>query len=139
MAGVPQSGVQQYTDDLIDLGCVSHWSRCDPKKAVGVVKRDVAQIATTPGTAVRRPNTGKEYTSSLPLIERKRVTPQAYLDLGNGRVFVTSLSDFDAVVDEISALEAREVVVGYDLPSDDALAVGHLLRLSSMSLFHRSW
>ena len=120
MAGVPHHSVQQYIDILIDLGykvAIAEQME-DPKKAVGVVKRDVVQIVT-PGTAVDALNTGKE-NNFLVAIDRTQTSyALSYLDLATGEFFVTSLSDFDAVVDEISALKAREVVVGYDLPSDD--------------------
>ena len=58
MAGVPHHSVQQYIDILIDLGykvAIAEQME-DPKKAVGVVKRDVVQIVT-PGTAVDALNT----------------------------------------------------------------------------------
>ena len=35
--------------------------------------------------------------------------------MATGEFFVTSLPDFETVVDEIASLKAREVVVGYDL------------------------
>ncbi len=120
MAGVPPHSVQQYIDILIDLGykvAIAEQME-DPKKAVGVVKRDVVQVVT-PGTAVDALNTGKE-NNFLVAIDRTQTSyALSYLDLATGEFFVTSLSDFDAVVDEISALKAREVVVGYDLSSEE--------------------
>ena len=120
MAGVPHHSVQQYIDILIDLGykvAIAEQME-DPKKAVGVVKRDVVQVVT-PGTAVDALNTGKE-NNFLVAIDRTQTSyALSYLDLATGEFFVTSLSDFDAVVDEISALKAREVVVGYDLSSEE--------------------
>lgn len=120
MAGVPHHSVQQYIDILIDLGykvAIAEQME-DPKKAVGVVKRDVVQVVT-PGTAVDTLNTGKE-NNFLVAIDRTQTSyALSYLDLATGEFFVTSLSDFDAVVDEISALKAREVVVGYDLSSEE--------------------
>lgn len=120
MAGVPHHSVQQYIDILIDLGykvAIAEQME-DPKKAVGVVKRDVVQIVT-PGTAVDALNTGKE-NNFLVAIDRDQTSyALSYLDLATGEFFVTSLSDFEAVVDEISALKAREVVTGYALSSED--------------------
>lgn len=120
MAGVPHHSVQQYIDILIDLGykvAIAEQME-DPKKAVGVVKRDVVQVVT-PGTAVDALNTGKENNFLVAIDSTQTSYALSYLDLATGEFFVTSLSDFDAVVDEISALKAREVVVGYDLSSEE--------------------
>lgn len=120
MAGVPHHSVQQYIDILIDLGykvAIAEQME-DPKKAVGVVKRDVVQVVT-PGTAVDTLNTGKENNFLVAIGRTQTSYALSYLDLATGEFFVTSLSDFDAVVDEISALKAREVVVGYDLSSEE--------------------
>lgn len=120
MAGVPHHSVQQYIDILIDLGykvAIAEQME-DPKKAVGVVKRDVVQVVT-PGTAVDALNTGKENNFLIAIDRTQTSYALSYLDLATGEFFVTSLSDFDAVVDEISALKAREVVVGYDLSSEE--------------------
>ena len=53
MAGVPYHSVQQYIDVLIEAGykvAIAEQME-DPKKAVGVVKREVVQVIT-PGTVV---------------------------------------------------------------------------------------
>lgn len=85
MAGVPHHSVQQYIDILIDLGykvAIAEQME-DPKKAVGVVKRDVVQIVT-PGTAVDALNTGKE-NNFLVAIDRTQTSyTLSYLDLATG-------------------------------------------------------
>ena len=53
MAGVPYHSAQQYIDVLVELGykvAIAEQME-DPKKAVGVVKREVVQVVT-PGTVV---------------------------------------------------------------------------------------
>ena len=116
MAGVPHHSVQQYIDTLIDLGykvAIAEQME-DPKQAVGVVKRDVVQ-AITPGTAVDALNTDKANNFLVAIDQNKTGYALSYLDLATGEFFVTSLPDFETVVDEIASLKAREVVVGYDL------------------------
>jgi DNA mismatch repair protein MutS len=76
MAGVPHHSVQQYIDILIDLGykvAIAEQME-DPKKAVGVVKRDVVQVVT-PGTAVDALNTGKENNFLVAIDRIKQATP----------------------------------------------------------------
>lgn len=116
MAGVPHHSVQQYIDTLIDLGykvAIAEQME-DPKQAVGVVKRDVVQVIT-PGTAVDALNTDKANNFLVAIDQNKTGYALSYLDLATGEFFVTSLPDFETVVDEIASLKAREVVVGYDL------------------------
>lgn len=120
MAGVPHHSVQQYIDILIDLGykvAIAEQME-DPKKAVGVVKRDVVQVIT-PGTAVDALNAGKDNNFLVAIDRDAAYYALSYLDLATGEFFVTTLADFEAVIDEIASLKAREVVVGYDLSSLD--------------------
>ncbi|MDR1605974.1 MAG: DNA mismatch repair protein MutS [Streptococcaceae bacterium] len=121
MAGVPHHSVQQYIDTLIDLGykvAVAEQLE-DPKTAVGVVKRDVVQVIT-PGTAVDALNRDQANNFLVAIDRDRSAYGLSYLDLATGEFFVTTLADFEAVVDEISTLKAREVVVGYELSTDDA-------------------
>ena len=120
MAGVPHHSVQQYIDILIDLGykvAIAEQME-DPKHAVGVVKRDVVQVIT-PGTAVDALNTGKDNNFLVAIDRDDTQYALSYLDLATGEFFVTSLDDFETVVDEIASLKAREVVVGYGLSEAD--------------------
>lgn len=120
MAGVPHHSVQQYIDTLIDLGykvAIAEQME-DPKKAVGVVKRDVVQVVT-PGTAVDALNSDKANNFLVAIDHDATSYALSYLDVATGEFFVTSLADFDAVVDEIASLKAREVVLGYPLSLDD--------------------
>ncbi|GFH43353.1 DNA mismatch repair protein MutS [Lactococcus hodotermopsidis] len=123
MAGVPYHSIQQYIDTLVDLGhkvAIAEQME-DPKTAVGVVKRDVVQVIT-PGTAVDALNNGKENNFLVAIETDESAYALSYLDLATGEFFVTSLSDFETVTDEISSLKAREVVMGYE-PSEVELQI----------------
>lgn len=120
MAGVPHHSVQQYIDILIDLGykvAIAEQIE-DPKKAVGVVKRDVVQVIT-PGTAVDALNTGKDNNFLVAIDRDDAHYALSYLDLATGEFFATTLDEFDTVIDEIASLKTLEVVVGYELLDSD--------------------
>lgn len=116
MAGVPFHSAQQYIDTLVDLGykvAIAEQME-DPKKAVGVVKREVVQVIT-PGTAV---DSTKADSSNNFLVAIDYLNGQfalSYMDLSTGEFYATSLADFAAVCSEIQNLKAREVVIGFTL------------------------
>ncbi|TCD45430.1 DNA mismatch repair protein MutS [Streptococcus sp. X16XC17] len=116
MAGVPYHAAQQYIDTLVELGhkvAVAEQVE-DPKKAVGVVKREVVQIIT-PGTVVDSLKLDAE-SNFLVAIDKEGIRyALAYMDVATGQFYVTSLDDLSGVCSEIRNLRAREVVVGYSL------------------------
>lgn len=120
MAGVPYHSAQQYIDILIEQGykvAVAEQME-DPKKAKGVVKREVVQVIT-PGTVVdsTKPDSANNF---LVAIDKKDTQfGLAYMDLVTGEFYVTSLLDFSLVCGEIRNLKAREVVVGCDLSKEE--------------------
>ncbi|MFS1664220.1 DNA mismatch repair protein MutS [Streptococcus sp. zg-JUN1979] len=120
MAGVPFHSAQQYIDTLVDLGykvAIAEQIE-DPKKAVGVVKREVVQVIT-PGTTIdsSRSDNGNNF---LVAIDKDQTGyGLAYIDVSTGECLVTELADFDLVRSEILNLKAREIVVGYELSEDE--------------------
>ncbi|TWT09842.1 DNA mismatch repair protein MutS [Streptococcus sp. sy004] len=117
MAGVPHHSAQQYIDTLISLGhkvAIAEQME-DPKQAVGVVKRAVVQVIT-PGTATTSDN-GNNFLVTIDQLDNE--FGLAYMDLSTGEFAVTSLPDFSAIRSEILNLQAREVVVGFDLTEEE--------------------
>ncbi len=119
MAGVPYHSAQQYIDVLVDQGhkvAIAEQME-DPKKAVGVVKREVVQVIT-PGTAVdsQTQATGNNFLVAIDYDENSYGL--AYMDLSTGEFYATQLSDFTQVTNEIQNLKAKEVVVGFELVSE---------------------
>lgn len=120
MAGVPYHSAQQYIDTLIDLGykvAVAEQME-DPKKAVGVVKREVVQVIT-PGTAVDSTRADGSHNFLVAIDRDKNQYALSYMDLGTGEFFVTLLDDFTSVRSEILNLRAREIVVGYPISEEE--------------------
>lgn len=116
MAGVPYHSAQQYIDVLVDLGykvAIAEQME-DPKKAVGVVKREVVQVIT-PGTVVdsSKPDSSNNFLVAIDYLNG--VYGLSYMDLSTGEFYATSLTDFTAVRSEIQNLKAKEVVLGFDL------------------------
>lgn len=120
MAGVPYHSAQNYIDMLVEMGykvAIAEQME-DPKKAVGVVKREVVQVIT-PGTAIdtNKPNGNNNFLVSLDVDGIHYGL--AYMDLATGEFMVTTLSDFSSVIGEIQNLKARELLIGYDLTKED--------------------
>ena len=130
MAGVPYHSVQQYIDVLIESGykvAIAEQVE-DPKKAVGVVKREVVQVIT-PGTVVdsSKPDSQNNFLVALDKLEN--LYGLAYMDLVTGEFQVTSLSEFNMVCGEIRNLRAREVVLGYELPESEHQVLANQMNL----------
>lgn len=130
MAGVPYHSVQQYIDVLIESGykvAIAEQVE-DPKKAVGVVKREVVQVIT-PGTVVdsSKPDSQNNFLVALDKLEN--LYGLAYMDLVTGEFQITSLSEFNMVCGEIRNLRAREVVLGYELPESEHQVLANQMNL----------
>lgn len=119
MAGVPHHSAQQYIDILIELGykvAIAEQME-DPKKAVGVVKREVVQVIT-PGTVVdsAKPNSSNNFLIAIDFDGSHYGL--CYMDLVTGEFFATTLSDFMSVCGEILNLKAKEVVIGFEITAE---------------------
>lgn len=116
MAGVPYHSAQQYIDVLVEMGykvAIAEQME-DPKKAVGVVKREVVQVIT-PGTAVDSSKPDNANNFLVAIDSDGKTFGLAYMDVSTGEFFSTSLSDFTSLRSEILNLKAREIVVCYEL------------------------
>ena len=120
MCGVPHRAVQNYIDILVDRGYkVAICEQMeDPKLAQGMVKREVIQLVT-PGTQT---DTGagnaKDNNYLTALTQVKNKFGFAYADLSTGELKVTSLTDFDAVLNEVMSLQTKETVVDKSVSKD---------------------
>lgn len=120
MAGVPYHSAQQYIDVLVELGykvAIAEQME-DPKKAVGVVKREVVQVVT-PGTVVEstKPDSANNFLVAIDS-QDQQTFGLAYMDVSTGEFQATLLTDFESVRSEILNLKAREIVVGYQLTDE---------------------
>ena len=116
MAGVPFHSAQQYIDSLVDLGykvAIAEQME-NPKDAKGVVKREVVQVVT-PGTAVDKLDNDKANNYLTAVDYDKAHYALAYLDLATGEFFVTKVDDYKELISEVSSLETKELVLGFDM------------------------
>lgn len=122
MCGVPYHAAQGYIEQLISKGYkVAICEQMeDPKKAKGMVKREVIQLIT-PGTIMEgRGLTDKENNYLASITEFPDHTfGFAYTDLSTGESRVTLLSSqFEEVLNELAVLGAKEVVVADDFNAE---------------------
>ncbi|MBS9339200.1 DNA mismatch repair protein MutS [Fructobacillus sp. M2-14] len=141
MAGIPYHAASNYIDILVDAGhkvaIVEQME--DPATAKGMVKRDVVQLIT-PGTKLASQNGDGKTNNFLAAVvhdndgiatrhvgETARPYALAYIDLSTGELKATRLESLDEAIDELGALEVKEVVLAKEdgLKADDvARAVG---------------
>ena len=98
MAGVPYHSAQQYIDTLVDLGykvAIAEQME-DPKKAVGVVKREVVQVVT-PGTVMDSTKSDSANNFLVAIDCDEQQFGLSYMDVSTGEFWVTELSDFGLV------------------------------------------
>lgn len=133
MCGVPHHAVQSYIDILIDHGYkVAICEQMeDPKKAVGMVKREVIQLVT-PGTTMDiKPGEVKSNNYLTAVLPGDSQYALAYVDLSTGELKVTMLANRFTLQNELAALGTREVVVPPELTDDDATLLSQGERLLS--------
>lgn len=118
MCGVPHHAAQGYIDTLIEKGYkVALCEQVeDPKTTKGMVKREVVQLIT-PGTVMDSKGlSAKDNNFLASVMMEGTLFGVAYTDLSTGELKVTHVADEEAVLNEISALQAKEVVLGSALP-----------------------
>ncbi|BDZ31364.1 DNA mismatch repair protein MutS [Lactiplantibacillus sp. WILCCON 0030] len=120
MCGVPHRAVQNYIDILVDKGYkVAICEQMeDPKLAKGMVKREVIQLVT-PGTTLER---GAEQAKSnnylTALIQQDDQFGFAYADLSTGELKTSLLTTNDTLINELTSLQTKEIVVDDSVSSD---------------------
>ncbi|GAP00587.1 DNA mismatch repair protein MutS [Fructobacillus ficulneus] len=121
MAGIPHHAVSAYIDILVDAGhkvaIVEQME--DPAMAKGMVKRDVVQLIT-PGTKLSAKMGDGKANNFLAAVVATGARPGdvdqaafalAYIDLSTGELKATELDEASAILDELGALEVKEVVL----------------------------
>lgn len=133
MCGVPHHAVQNYIDILVDKGYkVAICEQMeDPKTAKGMVKREVIQLVT-PGTLLDESASGsKENNYLTALHQSKQGMGFAYTDLSTGELKVTTLRSIDSLVNELTSLRTKEIVVDDTINSEVIDAIKKLKILIS--------
>ncbi|KMY53693.1 DNA mismatch repair protein MutS [Bacillus sp. FJAT-27231] len=121
MCGVPYHSAAAYIEQLIELGhkvAICEQTE-DPKQAKGVVKREVVQLIT-PGTVMEGKglhDKENNYIAAL-FCENADTYSLAFCDLSTGESRTTVLTTVDEVLNELSTLQAKEVVIAPDLEEE---------------------
>ncbi len=139
MCGVPYHAVESYLARLVDRGHAI--ALCDqledPKRAKGLVKRDVVRVIT-PGTVVETsllPADANNYLAAV--AEGNRRWGVAAADLSTGEFYVTELSDElrnHKLADELARLSPREVLVTDALRDQLAPLVDRAFRFTPLEV-----
>lgn len=113
MCGVPHHAAQGYIDTLIEMG--HKVAICEqvenPKEAKGMVKREVVQVVT-PGTVMQSKTVeAKENNYLVAIAKKDSVIGLAYADLTTGEVKVTELDNSQEVLNELTSLKSKELIV----------------------------
>ncbi|ALS02556.1 DNA mismatch repair protein MutS [Enterococcus silesiacus] len=117
MCGIPHHAAQGYIDTLIEKGYkVAICEQVeDPKTTKGMVKREVVQLIT-PGTVMTSKGLdAKDNNYLTAIVEENGLFGLAYVDLSTGELKTAVLNDEDAVINEASALQTKEIVLGSPL------------------------
>ena len=117
MCGIPHHAAQGYIDTLIEQG--HKVAICeqveDPKTTQGMVKREVVQLIT-PGTVMTSKGLdAKDNNYLTAIIEENGLFGLSYVDLSTGELKTAILKDEESVLNEVSALQTKEIVLGSEL------------------------
>lgn len=119
MCGVPHHSAQGYIDTLVEQGYkVAICEQMeDPKQAKGMVKREVVQLIT-PGTLMEGKGIEAKANNFLTAVTQvKDKFGFAYVDLSTGELKTALLYDEEAVMNEATALQTKEIVLGSEIPA----------------------
>lgn len=126
MAGIPHHAAKNYIDILVDQGykvaIVEQME--DPSVAKGMVKRDVVQLIT-PGTKMYDgAGSDKQNNYLAAVLPKDDSWALAYIDLSTGELKATTIRRLTDILDELSSLEVKEVVLRQndDLTTKDQVA-----------------
>ncbi|MDA9470568.1 DNA mismatch repair protein MutS [Enterococcus sp. 5H] len=117
MCGIPHHAAQGYIDTLIEKGYkVAICEQVeDPKTTKGMVKREVVQLIT-PGTVMNSKGLeAKDNNYLTAVVEEDGQFGLAYVDLSTGELKTAVLADEDGLINEASALQTKEMVLGSEL------------------------
>ncbi|MCY3555703.1 MAG: DNA mismatch repair protein MutS [Gemmatimonadetes bacterium] len=115
LAGVPYHAVEKYIAELVGSGYkVAVCEQVeDPKKARGVVKRDVVEVVTPGTTMLAQTLDPVENNYMVALAFDEDACGLAFLDLSTGEFRTAELSE-DDLLSELSRLDPAEAIVSYD-------------------------
>jgi len=138
MCGVPYHAVDSYLAKLLRHGFkVAICEQVeDPKKAKGVVKRDVVKVLT-PGTAIElEPETAKENTYIVSLCLQDEGWGLALIDLASGQLKAAQSDPKGKrnIVDELFKVCPREVI----FPESQEARVNNILSKNGMASILKS-
>lgn len=118
MCGVPYHAAANYIDTLVEQGYkVAICEQVeDPKTTKGMVKREVVQLVT-PGTVMDGKGLSAKDNNFLTALAFDGTHYGfAYVDLTTGELRSAVLEDDEAVLNEASALQTKEVVFTTEIP-----------------------
>lgn len=118
MCGVPHHSAQGYIDTLVEQGYkVAICEQMeDPKQVKGMVKREVVQLIT-PGTLMEGKGIEAKANNFLTAVTQvKDKFGFAYVDLSTGELKTALLHDEEAVMNEATALQTKEIVLCSEIP-----------------------
>jgi len=123
LCGIPHHALKRYLRKLLDRG--HKVAICDqvedPKKAKGIVKREVTRVVT-PGTNIEDdPDDERIDHFLLAVAAGKQSLGLAALDLGTGEFRATELSDAEALADEAAKLAPQEILLAADAEQEPRL------------------
>jgi len=121
MCGVPYHAVDSYIQKLIDAGYkVAIVEQVeDPREAKGIVKRDVVRLIT-PGTVIDQNFLDAKANNYITSISHTATNYfLSYADVSTGEVCCVELAKDDTLlINELIALETKEVVISSDFPKE---------------------
>ena len=114
MCGVPHHAVNVYLEKLIEKGYkVAICEQMeDPKKAKGIVKREVIQIVSAGTITNTEMVNEKDFNFTASIIDYNYVYAMSYADLLSGKIYATYVShDEEKLISNIVNLNIKEIVV----------------------------
>lgn len=118
MAGVPYHSVDTYIKNLIVKG--HRVAVCDqvedPRKAKGIVKREVTKILTSGTILDGQMLTFDKNNFLLGLVEKDNWVGLSYADITTGEFLATQVSKYDksSVIEEIKRINPSEIILSKD-------------------------
>ncbi len=114
MCGVPHHAVNVYLEKLIEKGYkVAICEQMeDPKKAKGIVKREVIQVVSAGTITNTEMVNEKDFNFVASIMDYNYVYAMSYADLLSGKVYATYVShDEEKLISNIVNLNIKEIVV----------------------------
>ncbi len=119
MCGVPYHAADNYISKLLEAG--HKVAICeqveDPRKAKGLVKREVVRVLT-PGLVTNDDNLeakNSNYLAAISIDKKKNTYGLSYLDITTAEFKVTELASSEELIDELARISPRELLVPENL------------------------